>query len=168
MFFFHCIPQRKKPLPLYPTMEKTSSVVSHNGGKFLPLYPTTKKNLFRCIPQRRKISSIVGYNRRKPAALWDTMLKIFLGYSTLHKILWRGRIQRKKNFLHCGIQWNKICLPSWDCSRCIPQRKKSSSVVSHNVGKPSPLYPTAEKNSSVVSHNGKKTSFVVSHNDKKT
>jgi hypothetical protein len=40
--------------------------------------------------------------------------------------------------------------------RCIPQRKKSSSVVSHNGGKPSPLYPTAEKNSSVISHNGKK------------
>jgi hypothetical protein len=39
---------------------------------------------------------------------------------------------------------------------CIPQLKKSSSVVSHKGGKPSPLYPTAEKKPSVVSHNGKK------------
>ncbi len=137
-------------------MEKTSSVVSHNGGKFLPLYPTTKKNLFRCIPQRRKISSIVGYNRRKPAALLDTMLKIFLGYSTLHMILLRCRIQQKKNFLIVGYNRKTfVCHPEI-VLRCIPQRKKSSSVVSHNVGKPSPLYPTAEKNSSVVSHNRKK------------
>jgi hypothetical protein len=48
-----------------------------------------------------------------------------------------------------------VCNPEISL-RCIPQRKKSSSVVSHNGGKPSPLYPTAEKNSSVVSHNGKK------------
>jgi hypothetical protein len=30
------------------------SVVSHNGKNPLLLYPTTKENLFRCIPQRKK------------------------------------------------------------------------------------------------------------------
>jgi hypothetical protein len=32
---------RKKPLPLYPTMKKPSSVVFHNGGKYLPFWDTT-------------------------------------------------------------------------------------------------------------------------------
>ncbi len=168
MFFSIVSHNGKKPLPLYPTMEKTSSVISHNEGKLLPLYPTMKKNHFHCIPQQRKISSIVGYNGRKPAALWDTMLKIFLGYSTLHKILLMCRTQRKKNFLHCGIQWNKICLPSWDCSPlypttekilfcCIPQCRKTFSVVYHSGKKLFRFIPQRKKTSFVVSHKGKKT-----------
>jgi hypothetical protein len=68
---FRCIPQWRK----------ASSVVSHNEKKPLPLYPTTEEDI-----------SIVGYNGRKLVASWDTMLKIFLGYSTLHKILLRCRI----------------------------------------------------------------------------
>jgi hypothetical protein len=30
---------------LYPTAEKNSSVIFHNGKKPLPLYPTTTKNV---------------------------------------------------------------------------------------------------------------------------
>jgi hypothetical protein len=104
IIFFHCIPQRKKtssvvsqngkkPFRCIPQQKKTSSIVSHN-----------EKTLFRCIPQWRKISSILGYNVRKPTALLETMGKIFLGYSTLHKILLWCRKQRKNNVLGCGIQ----------------------------------------------------------------
>ncbi len=133
---FRCIPKWKK----------TSFVVYHNGGKLFPLYPTTKKNLFRCIPQWREISSIVGYKGRKPAALWDTMRIFFLGYSILHKILLWCRIQRKKK-ISCVVGYNRkkfVCHPEI-VLRCIPQRKKSSSVVSHNGGKLSPSYPTTAK-----------------------
>jgi hypothetical protein len=136
MFFF----------PLYPTTEKTSSIVFHNGGKLLPLYPTSEENIFHCGIQWKKTCGVVGYNAED-----------FLGYSTLHKILLRCRIQRKKNFLHVGYNRTKfVCHPEIVLC-CIPHQKKSSSVVSHNIGKPSPLYPTAEKNFSVVSHNGKKS-----------
>jgi hypothetical protein len=56
----------KKPLPLYPTTEKTSPVVSHTGKKPLPLFPTTEENLLHCIPQRKITSSIVSHNGKKP------------------------------------------------------------------------------------------------------
>jgi hypothetical protein len=36
------------------TGKKNSSIVSHNGGKPLSLYPPTEENLFFCIPQRKK------------------------------------------------------------------------------------------------------------------
>jgi hypothetical protein len=62
IIFLHCIPQWKK----------TSSVVSHKGGNLPPFYPTTEETW------KWKLSSIVGYNRRKPAVLWDAMRKIFL------------------------------------------------------------------------------------------
>jgi hypothetical protein len=39
--FFRCIPQRKKPLPLYPT---------------------TEKNIFHCGIQWKKTCGVVGYN----------------------------------------------------------------------------------------------------------
>jgi hypothetical protein len=112
--FFRCIPQRKK----------TSSIVSHNGGKYLPLWDTTEENLRRCGIQCgrffwdtvhcTRFCCGIGYNGRKVSCV--------VGYN------------RKKFVCH-----HEIVL------RCIPQRKKSSSFVSHNGGKPSPLYPTAEK-----------------------
>ncbi len=50
----HCIPQHRK----------FSSVVSHNGRYFLPLWDTTEEVFFRCGIQQKKLSSIVGYNGR--------------------------------------------------------------------------------------------------------
>jgi hypothetical protein len=41
--FFCCIPQQKITSSVRPTAEKNSSVISHNGKKLLPLYPTTAK-----------------------------------------------------------------------------------------------------------------------------
>jgi hypothetical protein len=70
---------RRKTLPLQDTMEENLSnilrvllvishiegkplLLSHISGKSFPLYPTTEKNLSRCIPQRMKTSSVVSYN----------------------------------------------------------------------------------------------------------
>jgi hypothetical protein len=39
------------------------------------LYPITLQVFFRCIPQWRIFSSIVGYNGRGFFPLWDTMEK---------------------------------------------------------------------------------------------
>jgi hypothetical protein len=44
---------------------KLFSGVSHSGGKPLPMYSTPEKNLFRCIPQWRKTSSILTHTREK-------------------------------------------------------------------------------------------------------
>jgi hypothetical protein len=63
---------------------------------------------------------------------------------------------RKKKLLRCGIQQKKICEPSRDCCplyptmeinffRCIPQRRKTFSIVSHTTRNAAALYPTIEK-----------------------
>ncbi len=65
------------------------SILSHNGGKPLPLYPTMEENLFHCIPQWKKTSSIVSHNRGKPLPLYPTM---------------------EENLFHCGIQRKKTCI----------------------------------------------------------
>jgi hypothetical protein len=36
------------------------------------LYPKMEKNLFRCIPQRKKTSFVVSHNGGKYLPLWDT------------------------------------------------------------------------------------------------
>jgi hypothetical protein len=99
--------------PLYPTMEqilfhcnsqmrKTSSTVSYNGGKPLPLWDTTEENLwglwdtmcgrffcieslnvkkFRCsilffcvlFSTRKMLLSSMGYSTEKASVLWDTV-----------------------------------------------------------------------------------------------
>jgi hypothetical protein len=48
---------------LYPTTEKKS----------LPLYPTIEENLFCCIPQWEKTSSVVSHNGGKYLPLLDTV-----------------------------------------------------------------------------------------------
>ncbi len=121
---FHCIPQRRK----------TSSIVSHNGGKYLLLWDTTEENLRRCGIQgerffwdtvhRIRFCRCVGYNIRKTPALWDTMEKNLLAILRLFSVV---SYNRKKPFL------------------LYPTTKKTFSVVSYN-----------RKNPSVVSHNGKK------------
>jgi hypothetical protein len=161
---------------MYPTKEKTSSivshkekqnssVVSHNGGKPLPLYPTkkplmlyptTEENLFHCGIQRKKTCGIVGFNSADFSALHPTILlcciyykeKVILRcgiqyrksfrevrYSTLHKILLWYRIQQKKNSCIVGYNGKKFVSHPEIVLRCIPQRKK-----------PLPLCPTTEEN----------------------
>jgi hypothetical protein len=75
--FPHCIPQRRR----------FSSVVSHNGRYFPPLWDTTEKVFFSCGIQRKKLSTIVGYNGRGFFPFWDTTEEVFF---------------------RCGIQWKKI------------------------------------------------------------
>ncbi len=50
---------------------------------------------------------------------------------------------------------------------CIPQRKKTSSAVSHNVGKPLLLYPTMGKNLSRYIPQRRKISSIVGYNGRK-
>jgi hypothetical protein len=131
---FRCITQRKK----------TSSVASHNGGKYLSLWDTTEEIL-----------------------LWDTMRKIFLCWipQFFCVVLWDAAHRIR---FCCGVGYNgrntsalcdttekKIVSHPEILLRCIPQREKTSSIVSYNGGKPSPMFPTTKKKSSVVSHNGK-------------
>ncbi len=102
---------------------KFFSIVSHDVGNFssfvsytntepyavycIPeksseLYRTTPQVFFRCIPQWKIFSSVVGYNARGFFLLWDTTKEAFLHCA----------IQRKSFFL-CGIQRKKF-LPLWD------------------------------------------------------
>ncbi len=153
---FHCIPQHKKPFPLYPTTEenlfhyeihwkKTSGVVGYNGQDFSMLHPTIflwciyydENVILQCGIQRRKIFCVVGYN-------------------TLHKkiLLW-CRLQQKKNscvwdtteknLLAILRLFSVVSHNRKNLFRCIPHQRKTFSDVSHNG-----------KNSSVVSHIGKK------------
>jgi hypothetical protein len=89
----------------------------------------------------------VGYCAEKSSVKWDTV----------HCI----------SFC-CGVGYNGRKIPAlWDTTEniflavqrlfaIVSHSGKISSFVSHNRGKPSPLYPTTEKNSSFVSHNRKK------------
>ncbi len=144
---FRCIPKWKKPLPLYPTMEesffpcisqlkKTFSVVSHNRGKYLPLWDTTQENLWRCWIQCGRF-------------FWDTV----------HCIRFCcGEGSNGRN-VSCVVGYNRkifVCHLE-NVFRCIPQRKISSSVVSHNGKKLSCYIPQRKKTSSVLSHSGQKT-----------
>jgi hypothetical protein len=109
---FPCIPQRKK----------TSSVVYHNGGKPLSLYPTTEGNIFHCGIQRKKTCGVVGYNAEDFSVLDPTILLCcIVGYSTSRKIL-----------LWCRIQWKKT--PAlWDTTeKNLLAIVRFFSVVSHN------------------------------------
>jgi hypothetical protein len=104
---------------------KFCSIVFHNAGnisfvvsytstescavycipeKSSALYPTTPQVFFRCIPQWKIFSSVVGYNGRGFFSLWDTT---------------------EKTFLHCGIQ-RKRFFTLWDI------KEKFFAVVEYN------------------------------------
>jgi hypothetical protein len=92
-------------MPLYPTMER----------KPLMLYPTMEENLFCCIPQRRKTSSIVSHNRGKPLLLYPTT---------------------KENLFHCEIlrkkTWGIVGYNEEDFSVLYPLMLKNSIVLSYS------------------------------------
>ncbi len=163
--FFRCIPQRKIPLLLYPTTEENIFHCGIQRKKPAALWDTMLKNflgystlhkiLLWCRIHRRKISCVMGYKRKNLFAI----LKLFsvVSHNGKNPLLLYPTME--ENLLRCIPQLKKLF-------RCIPQRKESSFVVSHNGGKPSPLYPTAKKLfrcipqrkkiSSVVSHYGQK------------
>ncbi len=165
---FYCIPQRTK----------TFSVVSHNGKKPLPLYPTIEESFFHCFPQRKKNSSIVSHNRGKYLLLWDTTKENLrrcgiqcwrFFWDTVHYIRFCCGVGYNGRKISCVVGYNrkKFVCHSEIVLHCIPQWKKSSSVVSHNGGKPSLLYTTAEKKLFRCIIQRKKTSFVAYHNGKR-
>jgi hypothetical protein len=84
-------------------MEKTSSVVSHNGGKPFPLYPTMETNLFRCIPQQRKLCSIVGYNK----FFKRTLAAAVVNFEPCHIDFLRGLYIRYNYPVQVGL-WGRI------------------------------------------------------------
>jgi hypothetical protein len=172
---------------LYPTKEKTYSVVSHketknssivsyNGKKPLLLYLTTEENLFHCGIQWKKTCGIVGFNAEDFSALHPTILLCCIYYE--ENVILRCGIQCRKpsvkwDTVHCmrfccGVGYNRRKISAlWDTTEknllaiqrlfsvvshngknlclCVPQRRKTFSVVSLN-GKTHPLYPTTEKN----------------------
>jgi hypothetical protein len=94
---------------------------------------------------------------RKIFLCWIPQFFCVVLWDTVHHIRFCcGVGYNGKKLLRCGIQRETFVTILRFFLRCTPQRKKTSSVVSHNGGKPSPLYPTMEKNSSVVFYNGKK------------
>jgi hypothetical protein len=112
-----------------------------------------------CIPQWRRISSIVGYNRRKPAVLLDTVHCIRfccgVGYNGRKFSCVVG--YNIKNLFVILRLFSVVSLTGKIHFCCIPQRRKTLSIVSHSGKKLFSCIPQRKKNSSVVSHNGKKT-----------
>jgi hypothetical protein len=63
------------------------SVVSHSRKVFVPLYPTSQKNLLRCIPQRRRFCSVVGYSREKRYTMQKNIFNLSASHLLQTKIL---------------------------------------------------------------------------------
>jgi hypothetical protein len=131
---------------LYPTTEKTSSVVSHNGGKLLPLWDTTKENLRRCWIQCGRF-------------FWDTV----------HCIRFCCGVGYNGKKISCVVGYNRnIFFAILRLFSVVSHNGKNPLLLYPTTEEnPSPLYPTAEK---LYGYNPqrKKTSSVVSHNNQKT
>jgi hypothetical protein len=78
-YLSHCIQQRSRFLPWYPTMEAIFLRYGIQRNRF--------KIFLRCGIQRKRFSSIVGYNRGGFPPLLKTTEEVFL---------------------HCGIQWKRF------------------------------------------------------------
>ncbi len=59
----YCIPEKSSAL--YPTTPQVSSVVSHNGRYFPPLWDITEEVFFHFGIQRKRFFSVVGYNGKQ-------------------------------------------------------------------------------------------------------
>jgi hypothetical protein len=124
--FLHCIPQFKKNLfRCIPQQKKTSFIESHNGGKPLPLYPTTEENLFHCGIKLKKTCGVVGDNAEDFSVFHPTILHCCIYYK--ENVILRCGIQCRKSFRIVGYSTtHKILL--W----CRIQQKKNSYVVVYN------------------------------------
>jgi hypothetical protein len=139
---FHCGIQWKK----------TCGVVGYNAEDYSVLHPTIllgciyyeEKVIFRCGIQSKKASVKwdtvhcisfccgIGYNVRKIPALWDTMEKKLLAIKRLFSVVSHNG---KKPLPLCPtMEGNSSLLyPTMEKNfLCIPQQKKTSSVVSYN------------------------------------
>jgi hypothetical protein len=140
MFFCRCGIQRKRFF----------SVVGYNGRVFS-----------RCGIQQRRFSYVVGYNRRGFFPLWDTTEEVFfrcgiqrrtisgwrtnfvLLYPTMHEIFLPLYPTPQQNLVKCTVS-QKIL------QHFIPQRRRFSSVVSHNQRYFPLLWDTKEEVFSIV------------------
>jgi hypothetical protein len=125
-----------------------------------------EENLFRCIPQREKTSSVASHNggkslplwdkmEKKPVLLWDTMRKIFL--HCIPPFFWVVFIMKKKLSSGVGYSVEKASV-KWHTVHSI----RFCCGVGYNERKIPALWDTTKKNLlaihrlfCVVSHNGK-------------
>jgi hypothetical protein len=159
------IPQREKPLLLYPTTEEIYSIAGYNGRKPVALWDTMRKIFLHCIPKffcvvfftKKKLFSVVGYSAEKASVKWDTVHCIRfccgVGYNG-RKILalWDTT---EKNLLAIQRLFSVVSHNRKNLFLCVPQRRKTFSVVSLNGKKhflcipqrkkPLPLYPKTAK-----------------------
>jgi hypothetical protein len=110
-----------------------------------------EQNLLRCGIQRRRFFCGVGYNGKGPALLDKTEEKL------LHY-----RYNGRKFVKHLRYSYSEgkplLLYPTTEENllHCIPQWKKTSSVVSHNRGNLFRRIPRCKKCCCVVSHSGQK------------
>jgi hypothetical protein len=81
---------------VYCIPEKFSALYPTTLQGFLPLYPTMEDIFLHCGIQRKKLSTIVGYNGRGFFPFWDTTEMVFsvVGYNGEKKL------QRRMVFLN--------------------------------------------------------------------
>ncbi len=103
------------------------------------------KVFFRCGIQRRRFSYVVGYNRRGFFPLWDTTGTIsgwqtnFVPlYPTMQEIFLPLYPTPQQNLVQCTVSQKNLL-------HCIPQRRRFSSIVSHNGKYFPPLWDTMEE-----------------------
>ncbi len=98
--------------------------MGYNGEGFPPLWDTTEDNFFRCGIQRRTISG------------WQT--NFFLLYHTTQEVFLPLYPTPQQNLMQCTVSQKNL-------QHCIPQRRRFSSVVSHNRRYFPPLWDTMEE-----------------------
>ncbi len=121
------------------------SGVGYNGEGFPPWWDTTEEDFFCCGIQRRTISG------------WQ--INFFLLYPTTQEICLPLYPTPQQNLMQCTVSQKNL-------PQCIPQRRRFSSVVSHNGRYFPTLLDTTEevffhcgiqlkKFSSIVGYNGR-------------
>ncbi len=108
-FFFHCILHHNRILcgVLYPTIQHRR-ILGSNTEKSSTVYPITPQVFFRCIPQWKIFSSVMGYDGRGFFLQWDTAEEVFLHCGIQLKRFFPLWDTMEEVFFHCGIQWRKM------------------------------------------------------------
>jgi hypothetical protein len=122
--FCRCGIQRKRFFPLWDTKEKFFSALGYNREGFPTLWDTTEEDFFRSGIQRRTISG------------WQT--NFVLLYPTMQEIFLPLYPTPRQNLVQCTVSQKNL-------QHCIPQRRRFSSIVSHNGRYFPPLWDTTEE-----------------------